>query len=90
MTFLDNAVFIVLLIISIIMTLSYLLTWIMSSKNRSAWLIVALVLFGLDTLGMIFLGGISFDSILDIVFHVALSTLVLTIVPMLLSFSQDT
>lgn len=70
MTFLDNAVFVVLLIISIIMTLSYLLTWIMSSKNRSAWLIVALVLFGLDTLGMIFLGGISFDSILDIVFHV--------------------
>lgn len=33
-----------------------------------AWLIVALVLFALDTL-MMLLGGIGLDSIVDILFH---------------------
>ena len=69
MTFLDNSVFVVLLILSIIITLFYLLTWFLSSKNRMVWLIVALVLFGIDTLGMLVLNGISIDSILDIAFH---------------------
>ncbi len=66
----DNSFFITLLVISIVITLLYLLAWFMSGKNRGGWLIFALVLFGLDTAGMIFLGGVSLDSAVDIIFHV--------------------
>jgi hypothetical protein len=63
MTFLDNSFFAVMLVISIVLTLLYLLAWFMSRKNRVGWLIFTLVFFGLDTLGMLFINGISFDSV---------------------------
>lgn len=69
MVFLDNAFFVVLLIASIIITLLYLATWFFSGKNRGGWLIAALVLFGVDTLGMLAIGGFSFDSLFDLLFH---------------------
>ena len=69
MTFLDDSFFVILLVISVVITLMYLLAWFMSSKNRAGWLIFALVFFGLDTIGMFLLNGIQVDSILDIVFH---------------------
>ena len=69
MEFFDNSVFVVILIISIAITLLYLLAWFMSRKNRSGWLVFALVLFSIDTLGMLFLNGIAIDSIMDILFH---------------------
>ncbi|MBQ2863481.1 MAG: hypothetical protein IJE84_04825 [Clostridia bacterium] len=69
--FLDDSVFVVLLVISIIITLFYFLAWLMSSKNRGGWLIFALVLFSIDTLAMLFLNGIiSVDTIIDVLFHV--------------------
>ena len=67
--FLDNSVFVILLILSILLTLLYLLAWFMSKKNRVGWLIFALVFFGLDTLGMLIFNGFAADGILDIVFH---------------------
>ena len=67
--FLDNSVFVILLILSIILTSLYLLAWFMSRKNRVGWLIFALVFFGLDTLGMLIFNGIAADGIIDIVFH---------------------
>ena len=69
LTFFDNSVFAVLLIIAFALTLLYLLAWFMSSKNRSGWLVFALVFFAIDTVGMIFIDGISFEAILDIAFH---------------------
>ena len=69
MTFFDNSVFAVLLIIAFAITLVYLLAWFMSSKNRSGWLIFALVFFAIDTVAMIFVDGISLEAILDVVFH---------------------
>ena len=69
LTFFDNSVFAVLLIIAFALTLLYLLAWFMSSKNRSGWLIFALVFFAIDTIAMIFIDGISFEAILDIAFH---------------------
>ncbi len=69
MTFLDNSVFIILLVISVVLTLLYLLAWILSSKNRVGWLIFALVFFGLDTIGLLLISGISLDSVFDILFH---------------------
>ena len=65
----DTSFFVVLLIISVVITLLYLLAWIFSSKNRVGWLIFALVLFGLDTVGMFLLNGISLESAIDILFH---------------------
>lgn len=69
MTFLDNSVFIILLVISVVLTLLYLLAWILSSKNRVGWLIFSLVFFGLDTIGMLLISGISLDSVFDLLFH---------------------
>ena len=69
MVFLDNTVFVILLIISVALTLLYLLAWYMSSKQRVGWLIFALAFFSLDTLGMLFINGISFDAAFDILFH---------------------
>ncbi len=70
MFFLDNSVFVVLLVISIVLTLLYLLAWFMSRKNRVGWLIFSLVFFGFDTLGMLFIYGFSFEMLFDILFHV--------------------
>lgn len=69
LVFLDNSVFVVLLVISIVLTLMYFLAWLFSSKNRVGWLIFALVFFGIDTVGMIVLTGLSFESAIDILFH---------------------
>ena len=67
--FLDDSVFIVFIAVAIILTLFYLLSWFMSDKKHVGWLIFSLVLFSLDTIAMLLLYGISFDIILDILFH---------------------
>lgn len=67
--FLDNAVFAFLLAVAILFTLMYLVAFLLSNKGRVGWLIFALVFIGVDTLGMFVLNGISFDSILDLIFH---------------------
>ncbi len=68
-TSVDNSIFVVLLVFSFVLTFLYLVAWFMSSKQRVGWLIFALAFFGIDTLGMIFINGFSFESILDILFH---------------------
>lgn len=69
MVILDNSVFVILLIISIVLTLLYLLAWFMSKKQRVGWLVFALVFFCLDTIGMFVISGISLESAFDILFH---------------------
>ena len=69
MNFLDDSFFVITLLIAIVLTLLYLLAWVMSSKNRVGWLIFALVLFGLDTLGMFLINGLALADILDVLFH---------------------
>jgi len=66
---LDSSVLVVLAVIAVVMIALYLLCWLLSSKGRVAWLIVALVLFGTDTALMFLLQGFSLESILDILFH---------------------
>lgn len=72
MDFLPNSYFIMAIIFSIIIVGLYLLCFFMSKKYRTSWLIVALVLFALDTLFMLcaylFLEYTS--GIIDVVFHV--------------------
>jgi len=69
MTFYDNSVFATLVVVAIVLTLIYLLAWFLSGKNRGGWLVFALVFFILDTIAMVFIGGISIASIFDVVFH---------------------
>ena len=70
MEFFGKSVFTVFLIIALIMTALYLISWIFSKKPRMGWLIFALIIFSIDTLGMFAFNGIASDSIIDIVFHI--------------------
>ncbi|MBQ8475060.1 MAG: hypothetical protein IJ499_05300 [Clostridia bacterium] len=62
--------FIATVVISVIIIAMYLLSWIFSKKNKSGWLVFSLVLFSIDTVCMFLLGGLSADSIIDVLFHV--------------------
>lgn len=64
------AAFTVMLVIAVMIVLLYLLSWIFSKKNRTGWLIFALIIFALDTVGMLFLVGIELENIVDIAFHI--------------------
>lgn len=66
--FYENEFLIVMTVIAIVIIALFALFWLLSKRN-TAWLIASLVLFGLDTVGMFVLFGISADMILDIVFH---------------------
>lgn len=69
LVFFDNALFVFTLVFAFIIVALYLLCWIFSNKNRVGWMIFALVLFAIDTVGMIALAGISVDYIIDYLFH---------------------
>ncbi len=64
----DASVLYIMIAIAAVMLLAYLLCWIFS-KKKVGWLIAATVFFGLDTLYMVFIYGISADSLFDLVFH---------------------
>lgn len=64
----DSFLYIMLGISAFILVL-YALCWALAKKHPKGWLIVALVLFSIDTALMLLLAGISFDRILDYLFH---------------------
>lgn len=66
---LPSVVLTVLVVASFVIIALYLLFWFLAKKQKVAWLIAALVFFALDTVGMLVLGGISFDMLFDILFH---------------------
>ncbi len=70
MEFFSTPVFVVLLVIALIFVALYLIGWIFSKNNKGGWLIFALVVFSVDTLGMFAFQGFAFESILDIIFHI--------------------
>ena len=67
--FLNDGFLVFMLAIAAVILLLYLFSWIFCKKPRVGWMIFALVFFVLDTLGMLWLMGISSDAIIDIVFH---------------------
>lgn len=67
--FIDSSFFVILLAISIVIVLLYLAAWFFSKKHRIGWIIFALVMFVIDTVCMIVIGGFAFESVLDILFH---------------------
>lgn len=70
MAFLDSSIFALLFGIAVIITILYLISWFFSKNNRYGWMIFALIIFAIDTVGMFTLIGFQIDSIIDIVFHV--------------------
>lgn len=69
--FLPAPVFYVALAIALVITALYVVAFFLSNKGRVGWLVFALIFFIIDTLVMFFYYGISFDMIIDYVFHAA-------------------
>lgn len=67
--FLDSSVLVVLVVVAFAIVGMYLLCWFMAKKQKVAWMIVALVLFSLDTVLMLGYYGISFEILFDALFH---------------------
>ncbi len=67
--FLGTSALVVMFVISAVILGLYLLSWILSKKNKIGWLVFALVIFCIDTALMLLLQGIT-ESIMDIVFHI--------------------
>ena len=67
--FLPAPVFYVALAIALVITALYVVAFFLSNKGRVGWLVFALIFFIIDTLVMLFYYGISFDMIIDYVFH---------------------
>ena len=68
--FLDKSVFVVALLVSILIACLYLLCFVLQKDRKSAWLIVGLVLFSIDTAALIPYYGISTALLPDLIFHV--------------------
>lgn len=68
--FFDPSFFAVAVAVAVVMILFYLLCWFMAKKGKSAWMVVALIGFAIDTAAFFALGGFSEDGIIDVVFHV--------------------
>jgi hypothetical protein len=68
--FLDKSVFVVALLVSILIACLYLLCFVLQKDRKSAWLIVGLVLFSIDTAALILYYGISTALLPDLAFHV--------------------
>ena len=67
--FYPDSFFVFMLTIAAVILLVYLACWIFSRKEKYGWLVAALVLFGIDTAGLIYFLGMSVDNIIDLVFH---------------------
>lgn len=67
--FLPSSAFGMFVAIAAVVVCLYLLCWIFSKKNRMGWLIFALVIFVIDTLGMLAFLGFDLSNIVDMIFH---------------------
>ena len=64
----EPSVFPIFAVIALLIVSVYLVFWFFS-KKKPGFLMAALILFVIDTVGMFALYGISLDSIVDILFH---------------------
>lgn len=69
--FWDSSVLVVLTVSALVILAFYGLCWWLSKNHKKVWLVVALVMFVLDTIGMFFTGLLmDLSAIIDIAFHV--------------------
>ncbi len=69
MVYLDDSFLIITVVISVIIIVLYLLSWIFSKKLKIGWMIFALIFFSADTIAMLTFNGFAIESLLDILFH---------------------
>ena len=69
-SFLGTGFFAVMISLAVAVLVLYLVCWILAKKKPKTWLTVALVLFGIDTVVLLWWLGFSADLLLDYVFHV--------------------
>ena len=61
---------VILVTISIVLTALYALCWFLSKRHGHIWLIIALVLFSIDTVFLLGFIGFSVDTLFDFAFHI--------------------
>ena len=70
LTFLDSGVFYAIVAVAFVIVGVYLLLWFLARKNKYVWLIVAAVLFALDSVMVLFsMLGSPGGALLDLLFH---------------------
>ncbi len=67
--FLEPSYLVILATFALIILTLYVIFFLLSKNQKSGWLIAALVLFSLDTVGFLLLGSIGLETILDLLFH---------------------
>ncbi len=70
MEFLPKEFLIITLCVAAVILILYFLSWIFSKKQKSGWLVFALVFFVIDTVVMFFLNGFIIDSVIDYIIHI--------------------
>lgn len=65
----DSSLFVVLLVLALVLLSFYFIVWLFSAKHKTGLLIAALVLFIGDTLFAFSFLGISFDCLIEMLFH---------------------
>ena len=69
MEFADKSLFAVFLAISIVIVALMLICWLLSKNQKGVWLLISLVLFGIDTICMFGYYGFDLTMLLDVLFH---------------------
>lgn len=67
--FLGTWFYIATLIIATAILALYLISWFGSKNGKVGWSVFALVLFSVDTVALLLLGGITVENMIDILFH---------------------
>ncbi len=67
--FLDSSYLVTMVAFALVILALYFVFWLLSKNQKSGWLIAALVLFGIDTVGLLYFYGLYLDILLDILFH---------------------
>ena len=67
--FMDPSYLVTMIAFALVLLALYFLFWLLSKNRKSGWLIAALVLFGIDTLGLLYFYGLYIDILLDLLFH---------------------
>ncbi|MBO5305545.1 MAG: hypothetical protein J6B12_02160, partial [Clostridia bacterium] len=68
--FSDNSYLVIMIAFALAILAIFFICWLLSKKQKRGWLIAALVLFSIDTVGMLYFYGLYLDVLIDLAFHV--------------------
>ena len=67
--FFDISYLVTMVAFALVILALYFVFWLLSKNRKVGWMVAALVLFGIDTVGLLYFYGFYLDVILDILFH---------------------